>query len=84
MRHRHVMAVHRIMMRGRPASIRPRARMDMRDDLVPIEIEVDPFVRTAPLRTAEQIAVKGARGDKIMDRKGQVQGPDASHIAMLP
>ena len=46
----------------------------MGDDLVAEEIEVDPFVRAAPLRAAEQPAVKGARGVEIVDREGEVEG----------
>ena len=41
----------------------------MGDDLVAEEIEVDPLVRAAPFRAAEQPAVKGARRGKVVDRE---------------
>ena len=53
----------------------------MRDDLMPEEVEIDPVIRTAPLFAAQQPAVKGARGSKIMDGESEVEG--ASHAAIL-
>src|SRR6185437_6101280 len=46
----------------------------MRDDLVTIEIEVDPLFRASPLRTAEQPAVEAPRSREIIDRKGKMEG----------
>ena len=69
MRHRNVVAVDRI---ARPARL--RACDEMGDDLVAEEIEVHPILGAPPLGTAEQPAVKGARGGKIVDREGEMEG----------
>ena len=68
MRHRHVLAVDRI---ARPLA--RRVRREMGDDLVAVEIEVDPMVGAASLRAAEQLAVEAPRGGKIVDRKGEME-----------
>jgi hypothetical protein len=46
----------------------------MRDDLMAVEIEVDPTVGAAPLRTTEQSAIKAPRGSKVVNREGKVKG----------
>ena len=69
MRHRHVMAVDRIA-----GAAAPRAGDEMGDDLMAVEIEIDPFVRASPLGAAEQPAIKGARGGEIVDREGEMEG----------
>ena len=51
----------------------------MGDDLVPEEIEIDPFGSRSTLRTAEQIAVKGARLVEVVNGKGQVKWGEAGH-----
>ena len=60
---------------------RHRAGREMGDDLVAEEIEIDPFVRAAPLRAAEQPAVESARGVEIVDREGEVEGRHAVPLA---
>ncbi len=54
----------------------------MGDDLVAVKIEVDPFFRTATLRTAEQAPVKGARGFDVVDRKSEMEGRERVHGAV--
>ena len=49
------MAVDRIMM---PARL--HRRVEMRDDLVTVKIEVDPLLGAASFRAVEEAAVKGA------------------------
>jgi hypothetical protein len=68
MRHRHVMAVDRV---GRLR--RARVRRQMRDDLVPEQVEVDSRIARPPLRTAQHTTVKGARRGKVMDGKGEME-----------
>ena len=51
----------------------------MGDDLVPEEIEIDPFGCRSTLRTAEQIAVKGARLVEVVNGKGQVETRSVRH-----
>src|SRR5690606_20922642 len=43
------------------------------DDLVAVEIEVDPLVRTAPFAAANHPAPKFAGGGKVVDGKGEVE-----------
>ena len=45
----------------------------MGDDLMAEEIEINPFFAGAAFRTAEQIAVKGARFGEIAHGKGQMK-----------
>ncbi len=49
-------------------------RAEVADQLVPIEIEIDPTLCTAPLRTAEQATVEGARLGKIVHGDGKMKG----------
>src|SRR3546814_16762711 len=48
----------------------------MRDELMAVEIEIDPFGRAAALAAAKHAAVKGARGGEIVDRKGEMERAD--------
>jgi len=67
MRDRHVMTVH-----GPGSAFTPTAtglRNQMRNDLMPIKIEIDSGFRTPPLCTPENSSVKGPGGCKIVDRK---------------
>jgi hypothetical protein len=45
----------------------------MRNDLVPVEIEVDPFVARSSFGTAEQVAVKGAGFGQIAYRERKMK-----------
>ena len=48
----------------------------MRDDLVPEKVEIDPFLRRAALRTAEQAAIKCACFAEIAHGEGEMEtGP---------
>src|SRR5439155_26172535 len=69
-----VVAVDRIAVRARL-----RARGIMGDDLVAVEIEIDPLLGAAALRAAEQGAVEGARGADIVDGEGEVEGRKLGH-----
>ena len=77
MRHRHLLAVDRI---GRARA--HRVRREMGDDLVAVEVEIDPMVGAAAFGAAEQLAVEAPRGGEIVDRKGKVEGRKA-HVAHL-
>ena len=51
-----------------------RARRHLvRDDLMAMKIEVDPFWRTAPFGTTEKLAVEPSRGVEVGDRKGEME-----------
>ena len=43
------------------------------DDLVSVEIEIDPFCAAAPFATAKQIAIEFPRCGKVVHRKGQMK-----------
>jgi hypothetical protein len=45
----------------------------MRDDLVAVEIEIDPFVGRPPLRAAHHSAIEAARRIEVVDREGKVE-----------
>ena len=51
----------------------------MGHDLVPEEIEIDPFGSRSSLRTAEHTAVKGARLVQVVNREGQVETRSVRH-----
>jgi len=57
---------------------------EVRDDLVAVEVEVDPRVGRTSLRAAEQAAVEPARGFEGVDGKGEVKrvhGDNAESMA---
>ena len=64
-------------------STRSGFRCQMRDDLVAVKIEIDPFLGAPPLRTAEQFAIKLPRSREIVDREGEVERRQA-HGRDLP
>ena len=68
MRHGHLLAVDRI---ARPSANRLRSKM--RDDLMAVEVEIDPMVGASAFRAPEQLAVKGPRSREVVDRKGEVE-----------
>jgi hypothetical protein len=45
----------------------------MRHDLVPEEVEIDPFVRRAALPAAEQAAIESARFPEVAHGEGEVE-----------
>jgi hypothetical protein len=45
-------------------------------DLVAEEVEVDPLAAAAALGAAQQAAVEGARGGKVVNREREVEGGD--------
>ena len=51
----------------------------MGDDLVPEEVEIDPFVAGSTFRTTEHTAVKGARPVQVVNGKGQVETRSVRH-----
>jgi len=68
MRHRHIMPVHGIA-DPLPATM----FIQMRHDLVPEKIEIDPAIRRSTLSTAQNIAIEAARGGKVMNGKSQME-----------
>jgi hypothetical protein len=50
------------------------AVIQVRDDLVPVHVEVDPIVRASAFGTAKKVAVEAAGGGKIVDGKGKMEG----------
>ena len=51
----------------------------MGDDLVPEEVEIDPFRRRSALRTTKHAAVKRSRLGKVVNGKGQVETRSLAH-----
>jgi hypothetical protein len=45
----------------------------MRDDLVPVEIEIDPLIRAAAFGATQQFAIELARGGDAMDGKREME-----------
>jgi hypothetical protein len=73
MRNRDRMTVYRITVR--PGAIPGRAgRGEMADELMPVEIEIHPGVRTAPLRAIQQSRIEISRRCEIAYLDGQVEG----------
>jgi hypothetical protein len=56
---------------------------EMRDDLVTVEIEVDPVVGAAAFGAGEDGAVEVARGVEVVDWEGDVKGLNR-HREMIP
>src|SRR5690606_18402951 len=79
MRHRYRMAIDRVV-RGCRA-LRVNA---VGDDLMPIQIEINPVGVASPLGTSENVAIEMARGVQGVDGKGDVKGGKAGHAACLP
>src|SRR5690606_25954064 len=44
------------------------------DDLVAVEVEIDPFRAAAAFGAADDTAPEGARGGEVVDREGEVEG----------
>ena len=68
MRHRHAVAVD--MVAG-PVTRLPRREVG--DDLVAVEVKIDPLVARSSLRTAHRLPIESARGGEIVDGKGEVE-----------
>src|SRR3546814_8088456 len=79
MRQGDVMPVDRRM--RRPATGRIDA---VRDDLMPVKVEVDPVGGAASFGAAEDRAVKMARGVEVINREGDVERGEAGHFPSLP
>jgi hypothetical protein len=77
MRHRDVVAVDRID-RSRAHGIDGQ----MRDELMAVEVEVDPPVGAAAFAAAEQLTVKPSRGGEVVDGKGQMKWRQAHRADM--
>src|SRR4051812_10717759 len=54
----------------------------MGDDLMAVEIEIDPMVGAAPLGAAKQLPIEVAGGGKIVDWGGEGEGRKAHFHAM--
>ena len=60
-----------------------RCRGEMGDDLMAEKVEIDPLVRTSPLRAAEQAAIECAGLGKVVDGKGEVKRGERRHCGAL-
>lgn len=47
----------------------------MRDDLVTVEVEVDPLIRTPAFGAAHRFALQSSRGRDVVDRESQIEWP---------
>jgi len=70
------MSIHRILVDRCPSG-----RVEMRHDLVTIQIEVDPLITGSSFPAADQFTVKTARRGKIVHRKGEMKRrPGVAHL----
>ena len=65
---------HAVAVNGAGAGGGALAGREMGDDLMAVKIEIHPVVRTAPLGAAEQAAIEGAGGGKVVHREGEMEG----------
>ncbi len=72
---RHVVAVDGVR---QPHPVRVRC-VEMGDQLVAVEIEVDPVVCGSPLGATEQTAVEGSRRVEVVDGDGEVEARMTGH-----
>jgi threonine/homoserine/homoserine lactone efflux protein len=76
MSHWHRIPVHRV------ATLLPSFfRRQVRDDLVPVKIEVYPLVRAAAFGAAEQLAVEAACRAQVVHREGEMKERNRAHTA---
>jgi len=73
-RHRDVVAVHRVRRRRTRVAIH-----QVRDQLVAVEVPVDPAVGTPASRAAEHLAIEALRRSEVVDRDGQVEAGQVRH-----
>src|SRR5580704_7587957 len=86
MRHRYAVTVDRVVVRA-DAPGRSELRIQMAHELVTVEVEVHPVTGTAPLHTAKNATVEGARFRDIphLDcdmKRGELHG--SGRIAQAP
>jgi len=74
MRHWHIFAIDRISL-----ALRHRLGREVRDDLMPVQIEVDPMLGTATLGAAQQISIESAGGRDIVDGESEVKRWDGHY-----
>ena len=74
-RHGHVMAVDGVARFGRAFG------SQVRNNLVPVEIEIDPVVGAAPFRAPHRPAPERPRLGDVAHRKGEVEGGEGQEPA---
>jgi len=68
MAYRHVVTIH-----GAGVAVSGLVRAQMGDDLMTVEIEIDPLRRGTAFGAAQQTAVKGARLGQVVHGKGEMK-----------
>jgi len=68
MAHRHIVAIH-----CAGVAVSGLVRAQMRNDLVTVEIEINPLGRGTAFGAAQQTAVKGARLGQVVHGKGEMK-----------
>ncbi len=68
MRYWHFFAVHRI-----GSAFPHRFRRKVGDDLMTVEVEIDPMVGASTFGAAKQIAVEATSGGEVVDGKGEME-----------
>jgi len=56
---------------------RSGVRRKMRDDLMPVQVEIDPMLGASPFGAAQEPSVKATCCGQIVDRKSKVEGSKA-------
>ena len=72
MRHRHMITVD--LVRRAPGS---GVRREVRDDLMPVQVEIDPMLGASPFGAAQQSSIEATCSGQIVDRKSKVEGSKA-------
>ena len=64
-------------------SSRPdKAERQVRDDLMPEKVKINPLVTASAFRTSKQLPVKRTSGREVMDGKSQMEGNHAPPLSM--
>ena len=45
----------------------------MSDDLMAVEVEIDPMLGASPFRATKHLSVEAARGGKVVDRESEME-----------
>ena len=79
MRHGHAVPVDMVV-----RAVARFAGGEMRDDLVAVEIEIDPFGARSSLAATHRFAIEGAGRGEVVNREGEVEGPERHVYSVAP
>ena len=79
MRHRHAVPVDMVV-----RTVARFAGGKVRDDLVAVEIEIDPFAARPSFGATHRFAIEAARRGEVVDGEGEVEGPERHVYSVAP